>query len=110
MSKFFKQGTKVGIPDEAKSQPIPRSRDEINKQYQDVCTALGDKQVKSRGIQQEIDNLFKYVESLGNELAARDKMDSEAKSGAAQPSVDQNPTESAQDSLAPETAGVDVNG
>ncbi len=104
LSKFFKsKATETTIPDSAKSKPAPRLKEEINTQYQQVCTALGDKQVKARGLQQEIDQLFKYVESLGNELDARLKLDGDAER------AKEAAAKSSADTLAPATTGVDAN-
>lgn len=86
LSKYFKsKGKSVSIPESAKSSPVPRTKEEIQKQYVEVCTALGDKQVKLKGIQSEIDNLFKYVDSFANELEARVKLDEAEKAKATIP-------------------------
>lgn len=105
LSKFFKgkEAAKVAISDEAKQKPTPRSKDEINKQYQEVCTMLGDKQVKAKGLQQEIDQLFTYVTSLGNELDARLKLDGDAKR------AEEAAAKAAGTELAPATTGVDAD-
>jgi hypothetical protein len=102
MSSQFHKGEAVTIPDSAKQKPVPRSRDEINKNYGQLCTELGDKTVKMKGFQQEIDLLFKYVESLSNELDARTKLDAKVDA--------EKQVESPADSLAPETTGVDTPG
>lgn len=102
-SKFFKGKDQVTIPDEAKQKPVPRSKEEINKQYQDVCTNLGDKTVKAKGLQQEIDQLMQYVTSLGNELDARLKLDGEAKR------AEEAAAKASGETLAPATTGVDAN-
>lgn len=82
MSKLFNnqkpESTKVDL-----KQPDPRSADEINKEYQNVCIQIGDKTVKAEGLKQELDQLFKYVQSLGNELAARQKLEEAQKQPAA---------------------------
>jgi hypothetical protein len=81
LSKIFKSKQKESIKMELKEKeaaPVPRSRDEINKSYEQVCIQIGDKTVKKAGLEQELGQLFKYVESLGNELAAREKLDKDS--------------------------------
>jgi hypothetical protein len=88
----------VTIPDTAKSDPVPRSKEEINKQYSDVCTQLGHNRVNASLIDKERDNLMRYIESFSNEMKAREDLD--AKTAA---NIQQSP-----DALAPETTGVDA--
>ena len=57
------------------SPQIPRTKDQINQEYEKLCTTLGDKIVKKEGLDLEIKALFKHVEGLGNELTAREALD-----------------------------------
>ena len=101
------------IPEQAPK--MPRSKDQINTEYQQLCTTLGDKVVKKEGLDLEIKALFKHVESLGNELTARESIDTKA----AQEAMDKATAEAGQsnqtsanlidtDTLAPQTNGVDA--
>ncbi len=100
VSKFFKnKSQKVTIPDEAKQAPTPRAKDVIDKEYTQVCISIGDRTVKAKGLQQELDQMFRYVERLGAESEARLKLDAEEAAKA----------KSTADTLAPATTGVDAN-
>lgn len=81
MSEIMKKGTQMSLKEESK--PVPRSKDLINQEYQQVCVTLGDKSVKKQGLEIDIQNLYRRVEQLGNELDAREKLDQEAAAEAA---------------------------
>ena len=66
------------LPDQ--SRPDPRAKDDIQREYQNLCTALGDKTVKSEGIKQEIEGMLRRVSQLGAELAERERLDAESAS------------------------------
>ncbi len=77
MSKVFRNNQ----PNSAKvdlTKPQPRTVDQINQNYQQICVELGDKTVKKIGLEQEISGLMKMVESLGAELSQRQRLDAEA--------------------------------
>lgn len=78
LNKIFNKSqplsTQVPLPE----QKVPRTKDQINAEYQQLCLTLGDKIVKKEGLDLEIKALFKHVESLGNELTARETLDKEA--------------------------------
>jgi hypothetical protein len=83
-SKFFKSKSKqVTIPDGAKSAPQPRSKDDIQKEYQSICTAIGDMNVKEEGLKLDKQNLFRRVQQIGEELSARTELDNKAAAEAA---------------------------
>ncbi len=90
------QTNQVQLP---KDNPVPRTSEEINKEYTTLCVSIGNTQVKARAIQQELDFLYRKADSLGNENAARQELDAKAKNAAAESS----------DQSAPETTGVDAN-
>jgi hypothetical protein len=109
LSNLFKsKASKVAIPDSVKQAPVPRSRDEIMKQYNNACLALGDLTVKARATQQDIDNIFRDIQSLGNELQARQTLEDKQKADEAKAKAVE-PVGKDLDKNAPDTTGVDVN-
>lgn len=86
-SKFFKNKKQVSLPEEVKSAPQPRSKDDIQKEYQSICTALGDMTVKKEGLELDIKGLFRRVQQIGEELSARTELDNKAVAEAAKNSA-----------------------
>lgn len=75
MSKFFKSKSKqITIPDTAKSELPPRTQEEIDKEYTQLCITIGDRTVKSRGLEEELEQMFKYANKLGAESARRQEL------------------------------------
>lgn len=66
----------MSLPD----QKIPRTKDLIDKDYTQACIAIGDRSVRLKGMQEELDQLYSSVRNLGNEAAARQDMDAKAAS------------------------------
>jgi hypothetical protein len=97
--------TQVPLPQE---KPVPRTKDQINQEYQQLCTTLGDKIVKKEGLDIEIKALFKHVESLGNELTARELLDKEADAAQKAPATPAVPDLIDTDTISPQTSGVDA--
>jgi hypothetical protein len=61
-----------------KAKPVkkePRSVEEINKEYTAYAQLLGDKQVKIRGLNKDVDQLLGLIDALGMELIERQKLD-----------------------------------
>lgn len=98
--RFFKGAASKQVELPA-SNPTPRSLEEINKEYTQLCLTIGNTQVKARAVQQELDYLFRKADSLGNENQARLDLDAKAKEAAGSGETTE--------SLAPETSGVDAN-
>lgn len=75
MNRFFKGKKPVTqIPTEPK-QPEPRSMDEIQKVYAELCARAGSLQYKITIEQRDLEQLNKALESINNEAAARQKLD-----------------------------------
>lgn len=75
MSKFFKSKSKqITIPDTAKSELPPRTQEEIDKEYTQLCITIGDRTVKSRGLEEELEQMFRYANKLGAESARRQEL------------------------------------
>ncbi len=87
----------VQLPTQS-NQPEPRSAEEINKQYTEVCTKLGHNKVNQSLLERENIDLMRYIESFSNEMKARQTLDAKQA---------QQPAQS--DTLAPETTGVDAS-
>jgi len=95
LNKVFKNNKPEGA-EVSLEKPVPRAALEINKEYEQVCIYIGDKSVKAKGLVQEIEQLYKRVESLGGELSARQKLDQDAAVAVAKP------VETVQDSGSPQ--------
>lgn len=79
MSKFFKRkSTPVAIPEASKSEIPPRSQDEIDKEYTQLCISIGDRTVKAEGLKEEIQQMFNYARKLGAESARRQELNKQA--------------------------------
>jgi chromosome segregation ATPase len=65
------------------SKPQPRSKAEINQHYSQVAQAIGDRNVKIKGLEFELDQLYRQVSDLGAEMNAREAVDAQAASDAA---------------------------
>jgi septal ring factor EnvC (AmiA/AmiB activator) len=103
LKKLFnrnKQETPVTLPAQ-QTMPIPRSKEEINTQYTQVCTQLGHNQVNQILLQKEAEKLQRYIESFANEMQAREALDAKT--------AEEQKQKSSGDSLAPETTGVDAS-
>lgn len=72
---MFKQLTK-GTPKKEKPSP-PRSKEEINKSYTQLVQQIGSKTVEAKAIEGQLNQMFRAVESLSQEMNARIKLEAE---------------------------------
>lgn len=86
MFKKFKKN-KVSL---ASKQPEPRSLDEINKDYAELCARAGESQYKVKIEQERLEQLNSALKNLNAEGAARQKLNSEAKASEAAPAPEES--------------------
>lgn len=73
-SKHFKNKTSVQLPDSAKSELPPREQQEIDREYTQLCISIGDRTVKSTGLEDELQQMLNYARRLGAESQRRQEL------------------------------------
>src|ERR1700722_3642507 len=71
LKDLFKKSNAVTIPDSAKTEIPPREQEAIDKEYTQLCISIGDRYVKSQGLEEELGQMLNYARRLGSESAKR---------------------------------------
>lgn len=74
--KFFKGKQKQPVT-EAPAAPAPRSMEELNKVYQELCARTGQLQYKMAVDKEQLKQLNEAIRSVNLEADARQKLDAE---------------------------------
>lgn len=84
MSKNWIKGLKKS-KEEAAPTPVPRTEQELSKEYTELCTKLGHAEYQARFQQSVVNAILSRIEGLDKELSFRKQLDAaEAKAKAAE--------------------------
>ncbi len=76
MKQTFKKYFK-GSPKKVETQE-PRKLDEIQKEYVDLCSRVGQTQYRMKVLENDVNTLFSRIAEIDHEAGARRKLDEEA--------------------------------